>query len=245
MALPIALDQGLIDSIATEFQLRGPNKRALRKLIYHLTGDFAPLEPMVMHMATGAGKTYLMTALIEYLSRFGVKNVMVVVPPSTVLENKTVQNFTQGSRRYVNGFSSAPQVVSPGNYGAWRAGQSELSRNAVDGPTVYVFNVSQLIEPKKANARAGTEEGMRRKIRDHQEESGSLYDYLVNLDDLVVIADESHLFGTSAKAFNKALKDLRPAATIGLTASASDTDHVIFHYPLSVSYTHLTLPTKA
>lgn len=232
MALPIALDQGLIESIATEFQLRKPNKRALRELIYHLTGDFDPLEPMVMHMATGAGKTYLMAALIEYLSRFGVKNVMVVVPPSTVLENKTVQNFTQGSRRYVDGFSSAPQVVSPGNYGAWRAGQSELFRNAADGPMVYVFNVSQLIEPKKVNARAGTEEGMRRKIRDHQEESGSLYDYLVNLDDLVVIADESHLFGTSAKAFNQALKDLRPAATIGLTASASDTDHVIFHYPL-------------
>lgn len=232
MALPIALDQGLIESIASEFQLRDPNKRALRKLIYHLTGDFDPLEPMVMHMATGAGKTYLMAALIEYLSRFGVKNVMVVVPPSTVLESKTVQNFTQGSRRYVDGFSSAPQVVSPGNYGAWRAGQSVLFRNAADGPMVYVFNVSQLIEPKKVNARAGTEEGMRRKIRDHQEESGSLYDYLVSLDDLVVIADESHLFGTSAKAFNKALKDLRPAATIGLTASASDTDHVIFHYPL-------------
>lgn len=232
MALPIALDQGLIDSIATEFQLRDPNKRALRKLIYHLTGDFDPLEPMVMHMATGAGKTYLMAALIEYLSRFGVKNVMVVVPPSTVLENKTVQNFTQGSRRYVDGFSSDPQVVSPGNYGAWRAGQSELFRNAADGPMVYVFNVSQLIEPKRANAAADTKDGMRRKIRDHQEESGSLYDYLVNLDDLVVIADESHLFGTSAKAFNKALKDLRPAATIGLTASASDTDHVIFHYPL-------------
>ena len=88
MALPIALDQGLIKSIASEFQLRDPNKRALRKLIYHLTGDFDPLEPMVMHMATGAGKTYLMAALIEYLSHFGVKNVMVVVPPSTVLENK-------------------------------------------------------------------------------------------------------------------------------------------------------------
>ena len=232
MALPIALDQGLIDSIATEFQLRNPNKRALRELIYHLTGDFDPLEPMVMHMATGAGKTYLMAALIEYLSRFGVTNVMVVVPPSTVLENKTVQNFTQGSRRYVDGFSSAPQVVSPGNYGAWRAGQSELFRNAADGPMVFVFNVSQLIQPKKANASAGTADGMRRRIRDHQEESGSLYDYLVNLDDLVVIADESHLFGTSAKAFNQALKDLRPAATIGLTASASDTDHVIFHYPL-------------
>lgn len=232
MALPIALDQGLIESIASEFQLRAPNKRALRKLIYHLTGDFDPLEPMVMHMATGAGKTYLMAALIEYLSRFGMKNVMVVVPPSTVLENKTVQNFTQGSRRYVDGFSSAPQVVSPGNYGAWRAGQSELFRNAADGPMVYIFNVSQLIEPKRANAAADTKDGMRRKIREHQEESGSLYDYLVNLDDLVVIADESHLFGTSAKAFNKALKDLRPAATIGLTASASDTDHVIFHYPL-------------
>ncbi|QYH19823.1 DEAD/DEAH box helicase family protein [Corynebacterium aquatimens] len=232
MALPIALDQGLIDTIAAEFDLRDPNKRALRQLIFNLTGDFDPQEPMVMHMATGAGKTYLMAALIEYLARFGLTNVMVVVPPSTVLENKTVQNFTQGSRRYVGGFSAAPQVVSPGNYGAWRAGQSELFRDTADGPMVFVFNVSQLIEPKKADAAAGTDEGMRRKIRDHQEETGSLYDHLVGLDDLVVIADESHLFGTSAKAFNKALKDLRPAATIGLTASASDTDHVIFHYPL-------------
>ena len=232
MALPIALDQGLIDTIAAEFDLRDPNKRALRQLIFSLTGDFDPQEPMVMHMATGAGKTYLMAALIEYLARFELTNVMVVVPPSTVLENKTVQNFTQGSRRYVGGFSAAPQVVSPGNYGAWRAGQSELFRDTTEGPMVFVFNVTQLIEPKKADAAAGTEDGMRRKIRDHQEESGSLYDYLVNLDDLVVIADESHLFGTSAKAFNQALKDLRPAATIGLTASASDTDHVIFHYPL-------------
>ncbi|CAI36683.1 DNA restriction-modification system, restriction enzyme [Corynebacterium jeikeium] len=232
MALPIALDQGLIDTIAAEFDLRDPNKRALRQLIFSLTGDFDPQEPMVMHMATGAGKTYLMAALIEYLARFDLTNVMVVVPPSTVLENKTVQNFTQGSRRYVGGFSAAPQVVSPGNYGAWRAGQSEVFRDTADGPMVFVFNVTQLIEPKKADAAAGTEDGMRRKIRDHQEETGSLYDHLVGLDDLVVIADESHLFGSSAKAFNQALKDLRPAATIGLTASASDTDHVIFHYPL-------------
>ncbi|OIR42719.1 DEAD/DEAH box helicase [Corynebacterium sp. NML130628] len=232
MALPIALDQGLIKTIATEFQLRAPNKRALRELVYHLTGDFDPQEPMVMHMATGAGKTYLMAALIEYLSRFGMKNVMVVVPPSTVLQEKTVQNFTQGSRRYMDGFSTAPQVVSPGNYGAWRAGQHELFRDSSDGSMVFVFNVSQLIAPKKADAGADTKDGMRRKIRDHQEESGSLYDYLVGLEDLVVIADESHLFGTSARAFNQALKDLRPAATIGLTASAADTDHVIFHYPL-------------
>lgn len=232
MALPIALDQGLVETIAREFQLRDPNKRALRELVYHLTGDFDPQEPMVMHMATGAGKTYLMAALIEYLSRFGMKNVMVVVPPSTVLQEKTVQNFTQGSRRYVDGFSAAPQVVSPGNYGAWRAGQHELFRDNSDGSMVFVFNVSQLIAPKKAGAGADTKDGMRRKIRDHQEESGSLYDYLVGLEDLVVIADESHLFGDSAKAFNQALKDLRPAATIGLTASAADTDHVIFHYPL-------------
>jgi len=219
--LPISLDQGMIEQIATEFDLRTPNKEGLRQLVFHLTGEFDPLEPLVMHMATGAGKTYLMAAAVEYFRRQGIRNIMVVTP-SLVVQDKTVQNFRNGSQRYVGGFEIAPDVVSPQSYDAWRVKQSALAgEGATDPSMVFVFNVQQLVAPKKTNTSStGTLEGQRTKIRKWQEDAGSLYEYLTALDDLIVIADESHLYGASAKAFNQALRDLKPAATIGLTASA-------------------------
>jgi len=231
--LPISLDQGMIDQIAREFDLRTPNKEGLRQLIFHLTGEFDPLEPQVMHMATGAGKTYLMAAAVEYFRRQGLRNVMVVTP-SLVVQDKTVQNFRNGSPRYVSGFEIAPDVVSPQSYDAWRVKQSALAaEDATDPSMVFVFNVQQLVAPKKTDSSStATLEGQRTKFRKWQEDAGSLYEYLTALDDLIIIADESHLYGASAKAFNQALRDLKPAATIGLTASAAKDDQVIYRYPL-------------
>lgn len=231
--LPISLDENMIDQIAKEFDLRTPNKEGLRQLIFSLTGNFDPLEPLVLNMATAAGKTYLMAAAIEYFRRQGLKNIMVVTP-TLVVQNKTVQNFEYGSRRYVDGFPVSPDVVSPQSYDAWRVKQSHHSmESGVDPSMVFVFNVQQLVAPKKTSTSStGTMEGQRTKIRKWQEDAGSLYDYLTELDDLIIIADESHLYGSSAKAFNQALKDLKPAATIGLTASASKGDNVIYRYPL-------------
>ena len=40
------------------------------------------------------------------------------------------------------------------------------------------------------------------------------------------------MYSTSAVAFNAALKELDPAATIGLTASIMSDDNVIYSYPL-------------
>jgi len=231
--LPISLDQGMIDQIAKEFDLRTPNKEGLRQLIFQLTGEFDPLDPLVMHMATGAGKTYLMAAAIEYFRRQGLRNIMVVTP-SLVVQDKTVQNFRHGSKRYVDGFEIVPDVVSPQSYDAWRLKQSGLSyEDETDPSMIFVFNVQQLVAPKRTDTSStGTIEGQRTKIRKWQEDAGSLYEYLTDLDDLIVIADESHLYGASAKAFNQALRDLKPAATIGLTASASKHDNVVYHYPL-------------
>lgn len=233
--LPISLDQSIIDQIALEFDLRPPNKEGLRQLIFQLTGDFDAQDPLVLDMATGAGKTYLMAAAVEYFRRFGLRNVMVVTP-SLVVQNKTVQNFREGSRRYVRGFEVAPSVVSPQSYDEWRMKNTALAQHdATDPSMVFIFNVHQLIAPKitnKSKSKGGTPTATRTKIRTFQEDSGLLYDYLTDLEDLVVIADESHLYGTSAKAFNQALKDLKPAATIGLTASKSKNDNVIYRYPL-------------
>ena len=48
---------------------------------------------------------------------------------------------------------------------------------------------------------------------------GDLYSHLQAAGDLVVIADEHHVYRTQAKAFSSAIRELAPRALIGLTAT--------------------------
>lgn len=235
--LNISFDSDMLEEISAQFDLRSPNKEALRKLVFTLDGDYDPAVMQVLNLATGVGKTYLMAAFVEYLRRQGVGNVMIVTPGKTV-QAKTVQNFTEGSPRYIKGANVCPRVVTPQDYSAWVArqnGPAQLAFGREVPLLAFIFNIQQLIAPKSedGDTHGGTQDAMRRKPRRFDENAGVLFDYLKNLDDLVVIADESHLYGTSAVAFNAALKELDPAAAIGLTASVDKkTDNVIFEYPL-------------
>ena len=235
--LNISFDSDILEEISAQFDLRAPNKEALRQLVFTLDGDYDPAVMQVLNLATGVGKTYLMAAFVEYLRRQGVCHVMIVTPGKTV-QAKTVQNFTEGSPRYIKGSNVCPRVVTPQDYSAWVArqnGPAQLAFGREVPLLAFIFNIQQLIAPKSVDGdtRGGTQEAMRRKPRRFDENAGVLFDYLKNLDDLVVIADESHLYGTSAVAFNAALKELDPAAAIGLTASVDKTtDKVIFEYPL-------------
>lgn len=237
MALTISFDDSLVEVIATKFDLRAPNRAALEATVKRLAaGDFDPQTPLVLNMATGAGKTYIMAALIEYLRECGHTNVMVVTP-GRVIQSKTVANFTRSSRKYIGGFDVPPQITTPVNLRGWntsvQGGQAALTAGFV-GSQVFVFNVQNLLAPKKADqaTTADTVEARRAKIRKFDENSGNLYAHLQGLDDLVILADESHLYGSDAVAFNAALKELVPAATIGLTASAEPGDDVVYRYPL-------------
>lgn len=237
MRLNISFDSDMLESISSEFDLRAPNKEALRQLVFTLDGDYDPDVMQVLNLATGVGKTYLMAAFVEYLRRQGVGNVMIVTPGKTV-QAKTVQNFTPGSPRYITGSAVPPEVVTPQDYSAWIArqnGPAQLSFGRETPMLAFIFNIQQLIAPKEAegDTHGAAQDAMRRKPRRFDENAGVLFDYLKSLDDLVVIADESHLYGASAVAFNAALKELDPAAAIGLTASVDKaTDHVIYEYPL-------------
>lgn len=237
MRLNISFDSHMLESISAEFDLRAPNKEALRQLVFTLDGDYDPDVMQVLNLATGVGKTYLMAAFVEYLRRQGVGNVVIVTPGKTV-QAKTVQNFTPGTPRYITGSAVPPEVVTPQDYSAWVARQNGPARLAFGREVpmlAFIFNIQQLIAPKEAegDTHGATQDAMRRKPRRFDENAGVLFDYLKGLDDLVVIADESHLYGASAVAFNAALKELDPAAAIGLTASVDKaTDHVIYEYPL-------------
>ena len=235
--LNISFDSDMLESISAEFDLRTPNKEALRQLVFTLDGDYDPDVMQVLNLATGVGKTYLMAAFVEYLRRQGVGNVVIVTPGKTV-QAKTVQNFMPGTPRYITGAAVPPEVVTPQDYSAWIArqnGPAQLSFGRETPMLAFIFNIQQLIAPKEAegDTHGATQDAMRRKPRRFDENAGVLFDYLKALDDLVVIADESHLYGASAVAFNAALKELDPAAAIGLTASVDKkTDHVIYEYPL-------------
>ena len=70
--LNISFDSDMLEEISAQFDLRAPNKEALRKLVFTLDGDYDPTVMQVLNLATGVGKTYLMAAFVEYLRRQGV-----------------------------------------------------------------------------------------------------------------------------------------------------------------------------
>ncbi|WP_257182660.1 DEAD/DEAH box helicase [Corynebacterium cystitidis] len=234
MALTISYDENLIAHMKAKFDLREPNVEGLTRLIQRLEkGDYDPQEQLVLDLATGVGKTYIMAAFVEYLRHQGVMNVMIVTP-NKVVQNKTVADFTMGSNRYIGGFDVAPSLVTPDDVQTLRLNDSWRELFTGSGSsTVYIFNVQQLFPPKEdGKNEANGVEAQRRKTWRFQEETGVLAERLIALDDLVVIVDEAHLFGSTAKRFQESLKAFEPAATIGLTASASQDDDVVFRYPL-------------
>ena len=231
MTLQLTFDPALVDELSASFGLRAANTRALDALARRMDSGVDGAHALVMDMATGAGKTYVMAAFIEYLRRGGVRNV-VVVTPGLVVQTKTVANFTRGSGKFIEGAALDPVVITPDNYKSMAAGRTEAEQQSAS--SVFVFNIQQLIAPKKmeGETKGGGKQATARGIRKFSEYAGVLYDDLAARDDLVVIADEHHLYSASATSFHAAIADLNPAMLVGLTASADEDDDVVFRYTL-------------
>lgn len=232
--LNLSYDENLVAELSNKFDLRAPNAEALADLVKRIEeGNYDALEPLVLNLATGAGKTYVMAAFIEYLRRQGHPNVMVVTP-TKVVQDKTVLDFSEGSHRYIGGFDVPPRLVTPGDVSKLRVDNVASDLFVGEGAsTLYVFNVQQLFPPKDGGKNVATgDEAARRKTWKFQEDSGALAQRLIDTEDLVIIADESHLFGSTAKTFRKSLTSLKPAVTVGLTASPDKGDDVVYRYPL-------------
>ena len=232
--LNLSFDENLVAELTSKFDLREPNAEALTELVKRIEeGNYDALEPLVLNLATGAGKTYVMAAFIEYLRRQGHPSVMVVTP-TKVVQDKTVLDFTQGSHRYIGGFDVPPRLVTPGDVSNLRVNDAAADLFVGEGAsTLYVFNVHQLFPPKEGGKNVATgDEAARRRTWKFQEDSGALAQRLIDTEDLVIIADESHLFGTTAKTFRQSLTALKPALTVGLTASPDEGDDIVYRYPL-------------
>jgi len=217
----LAYDQGLIDEIASRMDLRAPNKAALAKIVENIHAD--EFREVVCDLATGVGKTYLAAALVDYLAAQGIRNVLVVTPGKTI-QDKTIANFTPGSPKYVPGGDFQPLLITAENFSRGQVGDALHEPAALK---LFVFNVQQLIRPA-AN--------MSRKVREVDEFiGGDLYSHLQSADDLVIIADEHHVYRGQAQVFSSAIRDLKPRALIGLTATpdAADEPKVIYRYSLA------------
>lgn len=219
----VPYDEALIDDIAARMDLRAPNAEAVQAVAQAF--DDANGEPfeVVCDLATAVGKTYLAGALIEYLANSGVRHFMLITPGRTILE-KTVNNFTDGHRKSVlPGMDTKPVVITADNFNS-----GSVSAALADDTVVklFVFTVQSLLRPDKST----------RKTRKYQEWLGEdLYAYLRAQDDLVVLADEHHVYSEKAAAFSDAVRELDAMATVGLTATPAPTDlgKVIYHYPLA------------
>lgn len=208
------------EAIADRFELRRPNKLAFFEALKALSGDFEPGNPIVLSLATGVGKTYIMAAIVEYLRESGITDC-IIITPSAVVQAKTVANFTPGNRKFVEGALTHPKVITPDNYDRFRQQPEIFSMfgQQTDPIQLFILNIHQLTVTAT-------------KLPSERELSGNLKHYLTNKKDLVVLADEHHLYSLKAKAFRDGIMSLSPAAIIGLTASATEEDDVRYRYTL-------------
>ncbi len=220
----VPYDDASVDAIATTLNLRLPNRNALDAIARELDARPEGSE-LVADLATGVGKTYIAGGLLDYLYEAGVRNVVIVTPGSTI-QRKTVANLTPGNPKYLHGLACNPLVITLDDF---ERGTVGAALDDDDRFKVFVFTVQSLLKPNtQANRRAH---------RPHETLGQSLSDYLRDADDLVVIADEHHVyFNRTAKQFRKAIEDLDPVALIGLTATPHDSttpESIVFHYPLA------------
>lgn len=215
----IGYDKGLIEDIAARLDLRAPNVGAIHAVAQAIVdGDG---REVVCDLATGVGKTYILAGLVDYLARQGVRNVLVVTPGTTI-QDKTVANFTPGHPKYVAGCEAEPLVITSENFSRGQVGDA---LHDGDITKLFVFNVQQLIRPSDKTSR---------RVRAQDEFIGTgLYQHLQQVDDLVVIADEHHVYNSKAKAFKQAIDELQARAIVGLTATPAPGVEPIFQYSLA------------
>lgn len=195
--------------------------------MYPICSDFErEFLSLTFALATGVGKTRLMGAFIAYLyTNHNIKNFFVVAPGTTVYEKLKKDLSDPSNSKYVfkglGCFHKPPEVITDDDY---RTKTISFFESDV---RIFVFNIYKFNKEgskmKKINELIGE----------------SFYGYLANLEDLVLIMDESHHY--RAEKGMQALNELNPLLGLELTATPIVTSgakqipfkNVVYEYPLS------------
>lgn len=195
--------------------------------MYPICSDFErEFLSLTFALATGVGKTRLMGAFIAYLyTNHNIKNFFVVAPGTTVYEKLKKDLSDPSNSKYVfkglGCFHKPPEVITDDDY---RTKTISFFESDV---RIFVFNIDKFNKEgskmKKINELIGE----------------SFYGYLANLEDLVLIMDESHHY--RAEKGMQALNELNPLLGLELTATPIVTSgakqipfkNVVYEYPLS------------
>ena len=186
-------------------------------------------------LATGVGKTRLMGAFIAWLHLAkGFRNFLVLAPNLTIY-NKLITDFTPNTPKYVfaglNAFSvNQPEVITGDNYEAGQGARDYLFSGPIN---INIFNISKI----NSEVRGDKAPRMKRLMETLGQ---SYFNYLSELDDLVLLMDEAHRYRASAGL--KAINDLKPVLGLELTATPQvesgskqpiPFQNVIYDYPLA------------
>ena len=182
------------------------------KCAYPICTDFERNFPsLCFALATGVGKTRLMGAFITYLYLTkGMKHFFVLAPNLTIY-NKLMADFKDSTNpKYVfhgiGEFATVrPRVITGEDY--QYASQQAIFDSEVQ---INVFNISKI--------NAETKGGKLPRIKRLSEYLGdSYFNYLANLDNLVLLMDESHHY--RADRGMEVINELKPVLGLELTAT--------------------------
>ncbi|MBF0353277.1 MAG: DEAD/DEAH box helicase family protein [SAR324 cluster bacterium] len=174
-------------------------------------------------LATGVGQTRLMGASIYYLWKTkGYKNFFILSPNITIYEKLRMELFASHPKYMFIGLSdfSQPSVWDGDNYLRFNPGQFTLYGEA----NIFIFNIGKIFSRGDTDFRFH---------RFHEQLGDSFSAVLRDMDDLVVLMDESHRY--RAPASLKAINHLKPILGLEFTATPKTKDNVIYSFTLAES----------
>lgn len=175
-------------------------------------------------LATGVGKTRLMGASMYYLWKSkGYKNFFVLAPNITIYDKLRAELNPAHEKYMFTGLSDfpRPQVYDGDNYIYFAPKSQALYGQA----NVFIFNISKIFNSRK---------DIDFKFHEFKETLGNSFSAaLREMDDLVIVMDESHRYRGDASL--KAINHLKPVLGLEFTATPTYKKNVIYSFGLAES----------
>ena len=166
------------DNLHSRVVLRPYQEEALSRFIYYFEKDKSKIIPvhLLFNMATGTGKTLIMSSVMLHLYTKGYRNFVFFVDKDNIVQ-KTIENFTDSTSPK---YSFANSII-------------------IDGKRILVRKVENFSDSdnRAINIKFSTLAGLHSEITFPKEEGLSMDDF--KLKKTVFLSDEAHHVNASTK----------------------------------------------